>query len=253
MRIFRTEDSVPLGEARNRAIEKSSGDLLAFLDVDDVWKPTKLAVQTVHFQDPQVGLSCTDTEIFNEKGVLSRQFQTAQPCRGYVFRELIQRQWISMSSAMIRREALESLDQWFDGNLSLCEEADVFYRIAKNWKLDFADEPLTGWRVHGTNTTFQNFDKFADETLCIVHKLMRLYPDFDKTYADVVTLLTERAMFQKAVSQWQIGNGRQARKLLHRIAPSRKICLFWIASWFPGSCFRMLSELYFRLPSRLRH
>ena len=68
------------------------------------------------------------------------------------------------------------LGEWFDESLNVCEEADVFYRIAKTWELDHVDEPLTRWRVHGVNTTFRKFGQFADETLRILDKHRKLYP-----------------------------------------------------------------------------
>jgi len=43
--------------ARNRGIAAAGGELIAFLDSDDAWEPTKLARQAALFQaDPQLGL-----------------------------------------------------------------------------------------------------------------------------------------------------------------------------------------------------
>ena len=201
VRYFRGEKNVPLGAARNLAIARAEGDLLAFLDCDDEWLPTKLERQVALFDaNPKVGLVCTDTEMFGEKGTLSRMFESTHPARGMVFRELMTRQWISMSSAVIRKTALDSLGEWFDESLNVCEEADVFYRIAKTWELDHVDEALTRWRVHGVNTTFRKFGQFADETLRILDKHRRLYPGYDAEYPDLAVLLTRRAAFQKAVA-----------------------------------------------------
>lgn len=253
VRYFRGETNVPLGAARNLAIARAEGELLAFLDCDDEWLPTKLERQVALFEaNPRVGLACTDTEMFGEKGTLSRMFESTRPARGMVFRELMTRQWISMSSAMIRKAALESLGEWFDESLNVCEEADVFYRIAKTWELDHVDEPLTRWRVHGVNTTFRKFGQFADETLRILDKHRRLYPGYEEAYPDLVSLLTRRAAFQKAVALWREGKGKEARALARPYADSPKVRLFLLASWFPGSLFDPLSQLYFKLPGFLR-
>ena len=253
VRYFRGEKNVPLGAARNLAIARAEGELLAFLDCDDEWLPTKLERQVALFEaTPRVGLACTDTEMFGEKGTLSRMFESTRPARGMVFRELMTRQWISMSSAMIRKAALESLGEWFDESLNVCEEADVFYRIAKTWELDHVDEPLTRWRVHGVNTTFRKFGQFADETLRILDKHRRLYPGYEEAYPDLVALLTRRAAFQKAVALWREGKGKEARALARPYADSPKVRLFLLASWFPGSLFDPLSQLYFKLPGFLR-
>ena len=45
-----------LYEARNLAIEKSKGDLIAFLDTDDLWEKDKLELQMHHFNNSEVGL-----------------------------------------------------------------------------------------------------------------------------------------------------------------------------------------------------
>ncbi|SVD67945.1 uncharacterized protein METZ01_LOCUS420799, partial [marine metagenome] len=45
IRLYSTEETVPLGMARNRAIRKAKGSYIAFLDVDDWWTPRKLEKQ----------------------------------------------------------------------------------------------------------------------------------------------------------------------------------------------------------------
>ena len=262
VRYFRGEKRVPLGQARNAAIREAQGAFIAFLDCDDLWLPTKLAEQLDCFdKDPRIGLVCTDTVLFDGKKELGRVFAGSAPARGMVFEELMTRQWISMSSAMIRREALASLGEkertwqggWFDETLNVCEEADVFYRIAHDWALDYVDDALTMWRIHGTNTTFQKYGQFAEETLAILEKLKKLYPDFSHDHPALVTLLTDRAAFQKAVDLWRNGHGAQARtELSHVQRTSPKHRLFYLASFLPGTLFDLLARLYFALPASLR-
>ncbi len=254
LRYFRAETTVPLGAARNLALREAKGRYLAFLDCDDLWLPEKLERQVALFEaNPALGLVCTDTEIFTGGKTLSRVFAQSAPARGRVFRELMQRQWISMSSAVIRAEALRGLDHWFDESLNLCEEADLFYRIAHDWELDHVDAPLARWRVHGGNTTFKKFGAFAAETLYILDKHRRIYPGYEEEYADLIRLLTRRAAFQRAVALWREGRGAEARKSIAPYAgASLKFRLFNLASYLPGSCFDLLARLYFALPAGIR-
>ena len=266
VRYFRGESIVPLGEGRNLALAQARGRYLAFLDCDDLWKPTKLERQVSLFEaNPRVGLVCTDTEIFDGRRVIKRLFAETSPERGMAFAALMQRQWISMSSAMVSREALTSLSAqkissgqginggWFDQSLNVCEEADVFYRIAHDWELDHVDEPLTLWRVHGANTTFRKFGQFADETLRILEKHRALYPGYDKQYAQLVELMTRRAGFQKAVALWREGHNGAAREAVRPWRNSGlKYKLFWWASYLPGVFFDIAARLYFALPANLR-
>ena len=56
-----------LYEARNQAIEKSSGEFIAFLDTDDFWAKDKLELQIPFFIDLKVGVVYGNLFIVNEK------------------------------------------------------------------------------------------------------------------------------------------------------------------------------------------
>ncbi|MBD5607792.1 MAG: glycosyltransferase family 2 protein [Desulfovibrio sp.] len=262
LRYFRNEELASLGAARNLAIKEARGELIAFLDCDDLWKPEKLAAQVELFgKNSSLGLVCTDTEIRRGNKTTGTVFEISKPARGRAFAELMRDQWISMSSAMLSAKALDRIREkasaihplWFDESLNVCEEADVFYRIAHDWEIDYVDQPLTVWRVHGRNTTFRKFGQIAKETRSILEKHRRLYPGYDREYKDTVDVLTRRADFQEAAALWRDGEGGKARKLVKPLLKfSRKYRLFWLASFLPGALFLPIAEFYFSLPKSFR-
>ena len=253
LRYFRAEAPTLLGEARNLAIAKSNAPYIAFLDCDDLWLPEKLEKQVALFENnPKVGLVCTNTACFSGGKTLSHMFDFAPPKRGNAFAELMIAGWISMSSAMLRRAALNSLTEWFDPAFNVAEEADLFYRIAHDWELEYVDAPLTLWRVHATNTTFKKFDQFAAETRLILKKHRQLYPGYEQKYPNLIKLLEQRAAFQNAVALWRNGQGAKARQELAGSLKSLKFKAFWLLTWLPGSLFDPLARLYLALPKILR-
>ena len=55
-KYFISNRHTTLYEARNNAIKRSNGEILAFLDTDDWWDETKLEKQVVYFKDEKVGI-----------------------------------------------------------------------------------------------------------------------------------------------------------------------------------------------------
>ena len=55
-KYFYADEHTSLYKARNLAIKKSNGYLLAFIDTDDLWEKNKLELQVVLFDDPKVSL-----------------------------------------------------------------------------------------------------------------------------------------------------------------------------------------------------
>jgi len=69
IRYFKTD--FPTGSPvipRNMAIEKAAGRLIAFLDSDDVWFPTKLEEQIKLFSDEKTAIVFSNHEKINEDG-----------------------------------------------------------------------------------------------------------------------------------------------------------------------------------------
>ena len=67
LRYYLSEKHSNLSQARVCAIEKSKGDLISFLDVDDYWDENFLKEQVSLFNDINVKFSCSNFFIVDDK------------------------------------------------------------------------------------------------------------------------------------------------------------------------------------------
>lgn len=245
MRYFQSELTVPLGVARNLAIEKSSGKFIAFLDCDDLWMPEKLALQVDLFKNEKVGLVYSDVVNFINGKTLSRLFEHASPIHGNVFRELLQHYILPMSSVVIRKEIISEIGGLFDNRFHVLEDKDFFLRIAKISELDFVPQALSKWRVRADSESHKQFDRFSKENVLLLRKFAELWPGFESDYSSEIQKVTEKVSFQEAVECWKQGEYKQARALLKGKSHKRKFKLFYIVTFFPSVMFPLVFKLYF--------
>ncbi|PIZ44424.1 hypothetical protein COY31_02670, partial [Candidatus Wolfebacteria bacterium CG_4_10_14_0_2_um_filter_39_18] len=102
IKYFYQENKGPAA-ARNLGIKNSSGEFIAFLDADDVWLPEKLKKQIDLFKNPKVGLVYSDMEFFGDKFPFKKYSEMTKGFyRGEAMRELIKRNFIPISSVVLR-------------------------------------------------------------------------------------------------------------------------------------------------------
>ena len=223
LRYFRGEKTVSLGHARNLAIEKLRGEFIAFLDCDDIWLPTKLEKQIPLFDNPKVGLVFCNSIFFNDKGKIKNLYDKRKPPKGNVFRSILTGYFLSMETVVIRRRALESLEEWFDERFNMAEEGDLFIRIAHSWEFDYIDEPLSKWRVHGSNWSLNKHNElFSVEAEMMIEKYKTLYENFERDYDKELYLLRAEKDYAYGLSQWEKNDGTKLRKSLNPYVYSHK-------------------------------
>lgn len=233
LRYFRGDETIPLGAARNRALREAKGSLIAFLDCDDLWLPEKLEKQVPLFDDPEVGLVYSDTLFFNQAGDEKRLYSDKQPYRGRCFRELLTNYIISLETAMVRREALDDLEYWFDDRFQVIEEFDLFVRIGMDWKIDYVPEVLGKWRVHGESWTWTEGERFVEEKKRMYRSLLLMVAKREPWFADSLQAFARAIACEEAVGCWKSGSGRRARASLRGYLMDGKALQLWLASFFP--------------------
>lgn len=138
--------------ARNRGVAESTGGLIAFLDADDFWEPTKLEKQAELFErDGRIGLvHCGMREFDSDTGETIALH--SEGMEGEVADELLlwERPVIvgPGGTIMVSREAFEAAGG-FDPRQKCGEDWDLCYRIARQYRVGFVPEPLVSYRSHG--------------------------------------------------------------------------------------------------------
>jgi glycosyltransferase involved in cell wall biosynthesis len=134
-----------IASARNAGVALSRGDLLAFLDSDDLWERDKLARQAAALRsDPGLEAVFGQAEQFYDAEV-DDAFKRRHPIK-----ERILDAWLS-SAMLIRREAFDRIGI-FEEDRSISPEVDWFLR-AKEAGLRVAMLPHVVYRrrIHTTN------------------------------------------------------------------------------------------------------
>lgn len=233
-----------IGAARNSAIEKSSGEYIAFLDHDDLWLPSKLEKQIALFENnPDLGLVYCDTIFFNDKGDIYRLYERYKPFRGRVFRELLKHYFLSCETVIIRKSVLGDVGG-FMPQMMMAEEYDLFMRIAYKYPIDYVPEPLAKYRIHEKNYSRGKHRQGLVEERETIERLMSLYPDMQEKYKSELDDKMKDLKTQEVILLWKEGKKEDAKKFLAKIGFfNKKIFLLMLAiNFFSFDLYKKYSK-----------
>jgi glycosyltransferase involved in cell wall biosynthesis len=179
---FKNQNNGLVSINRNFGIEKAQGECIALLDDDDLWLPEKLEKQIQLLDaNKELGLVYSDCYVIDDSVVPREKtyFARKKPARGAAFTRLLQDNFIPILTVVIRQEALGNVGG-FNPSYKIAQDYDLWLRIAQHYSIDFIDQPLGKYRVHGQSATSKNHILNYIEEMLIRNIWLAKHPSLKK-------------------------------------------------------------------------
>lgn len=174
--LISMQTNVGASGARNRGVRVASADLVAFLDADDEWLPTKLEkqVELILANQNSTFCSCASNLISSDGQDLGDIYRgQAVTIGSEAWKALLKDNYVTTPSVLVWRRHLLALGG-FDETLKIAEDQDMWIRLAERGGLSYVPETLV--RVHERKSSLSggSFDDQLTYTLPMVaHHLER--------------------------------------------------------------------------------
>ena len=176
-KYFYAKEHTTLYKARNLAIKESNGQLLAFIDTDDLWEKNKLELQVALFKDPKVSLAYSNQWIIKNNLQRKKIKLKKKYSSGFIYENLLDDYNVSIITVIFRKNIINDLPKLFDERFSIIGDFDFFLKLSKSYYFHYIDVPLAYYRIHDKNFSsiykekeMEEFDLWANENQSSIDK-----------------------------------------------------------------------------------
>jgi glycosyltransferase involved in cell wall biosynthesis len=245
VRVIRQPNLGP-SAARNRGIAEARGDLIAFLDADDLWTPGALAaLLEVLERHEDAGLAFGDCRIFSDDGPRARsQFEEQGLEEAFFggaervqdpYARLFRLNYIPTGAVLARKACIETAGG-FDESLRRVEDMDLWFRMALACPFVYTRTLCELKREHRLNVSAD----LETMTLAYIQVLERQARDFPKELRRRGIRIGRRVCLEqclvgdKRARRGDPAGARAAFAAAFRARPSLRPVYYWLRTLLPG-------------------
>ena len=162
IKYFLSKKKLTLYNARNQAIQKSSGELIAFLDVDDWWDKNYLNSREKEFNNNNYDIFYNNVCTFYEKDKSLKKYRNYNLPSGKIHNSLSKDYFIIISGLIVRKKVFSKIGK-FNPNFNIIGDFDFVMRASKVFSFHAFNLPLTFYRIHQNNYSKMNSEIFFKE------------------------------------------------------------------------------------------
>ncbi len=153
------------GPARNTAIEHARGDIIAFLDGDDVWLPDFLASQYVHMNRNGLDMVYCDAMLTGMNSALRRTFMETAPSVGEAdFNAILDLRCNVITSGVMAKKEFIVAAGMFETERVRAHDFHLWLRMAKaGAKIGYQTKPLLKYRVETSGLSGDSISRVERE------------------------------------------------------------------------------------------
>lgn len=182
VRYFLAAEQVPLGKARELAIQEARGEWLAFLDQDDIWTPDKLAKQAEvidRWQGRPLAIVYGRAMKFGA-GIVPHDFdrwhEFGRLPEGDIFEALFEVScFICQSAVCLRTDATRALGA-MPPEHRFCPDYHYYTALSADWATACTQDVVCWYRLHGTAMSRQRYVEVLHEMLSIAERWRHRLP-----------------------------------------------------------------------------
>ena len=135
------QENKGVSNARNVGIQSAKSKWIAFLDSDDEWLPNKIEKQISLIKKYPLYKVCHSDEIWIRNDVRVNPMKKHRKYGGDIYKKCLPLCVISPSSIIIHKDIFNDVG-FFDKNLPVCEDYDLWLRICSKYEVLFLDQKL---------------------------------------------------------------------------------------------------------------
>jgi|TARA_B110000259_G_scaffold164177_1_gene190078 glycosyltransferase involved in cell wall biosynthesis len=147
-KYFESKRHTSLYAARNLAMKKAKGDFVSFVDADDTWEKDKLKLQIKLFDDKDVGFVYGNIWLRKEHTKKIKKFINYTMKEGHIYKDLIKKYNIFISTAIIRQSFLKKINKKFNNKYNIIGDYDFFLNLSEKFKFKVIQKPVATYRLH---------------------------------------------------------------------------------------------------------